>query len=67
MKKIQSIHQIHPGSASIHGGHSGQFCLHARDRLEDIIKRYIELGFAWGGHYRAYSQPMETNSDIQTR
>ncbi|MFH2092206.1 MAG: histidinol-phosphatase HisJ [Pseudomonadota bacterium] len=30
---------------SYHGGHSGQYCSHARDRLEDIILRYIELGF----------------------
>ncbi|MCP4116814.1 MAG: histidinol-phosphatase [Desulfobacteraceae bacterium] len=34
---------------SIHGGHSGRFCFHARDRLEEIINRYIELGFAWVG------------------
>lgn len=30
---------------SYHGGHSGQYCNHARDRLEDIILKYIELGF----------------------
>ncbi len=30
---------------SFHGGHSGQYCSHAMDLLEDIIKRYIELGF----------------------
>jgi len=30
---------------SLHGGHSGQYCYHARDLLEDIIQRYIELGF----------------------
>ncbi len=30
---------------SLHGGHSGQYCKHADDMLEDIIKRYIELGF----------------------
>lgn len=30
---------------SLHGGHSGEFCSHAEGRLEDIIKRYIELGF----------------------
>ncbi len=30
---------------SLHGGHSGQFCNHAKDRLEDIIKQYIKLGF----------------------
>ena len=31
---------------SYHGGHSGQFCNHAEDTLEDIILKYIELGFA---------------------
>lgn len=30
---------------SLHGGHSGQYCSHAMDLLEDIIQRYIELGF----------------------
>jgi len=34
---------------SIHGGHSGQFCSHARDSLEAMIQRYIEKGFAWVG------------------
>jgi histidinol-phosphatase (PHP family) len=33
---------------SYHGGHSGQFCGHAKDRLEDIVLRAIELGFT---HY----------------
>jgi len=30
---------------SLHGGHSGQFCSHARDLLEEIIQQYIHLGF----------------------
>ena len=34
---------------SIHGGHSGQFCSHARGSLEAMIQRYIEKGFAWVG------------------
>jgi histidinol-phosphatase (PHP family) len=34
---------------SIHGGHSGQFCNHARDDLEDLIQAYIRKGFAWVG------------------
>jgi len=34
---------------SIHGGHSGQFCNHAKDRLEDIVKAYIEKEFTWVG------------------
>lgn len=32
---------------SVHGGHSGQFCKHAENSLEEIVLRYIELGFAW--------------------
>lgn len=34
---------------SVHGGHSGQFCLHATDSLEAVVQRYLELGFAWVG------------------
>ena len=34
---------------SVHGGHSGQFCAHAADRLEDMVKRYRDLGFRWVG------------------
>ena len=34
---------------SIHGGHSGQFCNHAQDNLEEIIKAYIGQGFSWIG------------------
>lgn len=34
---------------SVHGGHSGQFCNHATDSLEEIILAYIEHGFAWVG------------------
>lgn len=30
---------------SLHGGHSGQFCCHARDPLEQIIQAYIDKGF----------------------
>lgn len=34
---------------SVHGGHSGEFCCHARDRLEDIIHAYAQKGFEWVG------------------
>ncbi len=34
---------------SIHGGHSGQFCNHAKDTLEAIIRTYIQKGYAWVG------------------
>lgn len=38
-----------PRFVSVHGGHSGQFCDHAKDNLEDIIQRYIKLHFSWVG------------------
>lgn len=34
---------------SIHGGHSGQFCNHAKNTLEEVIQAYIAQGFAWVG------------------
>ena len=34
---------------SVHGGHSKEFCFHAKDLLEDIIEKYIEEKFAWIG------------------
>jgi histidinol-phosphatase (PHP family) len=43
MKKNQ------PQRVSVHGGHSGQFCNHARDLLEEIILAYIARRFAWVG------------------
>lgn len=30
---------------SLHGGHSGQFCCHAQDTLEELIQAYISRGF----------------------
>ena len=38
-----------PQYVSVHGGHSGQFCKHAKDLLEEIIRTYIEYGYAWVG------------------
>jgi histidinol-phosphatase (PHP family) len=34
---------------SVHGGHSGEFCCHAMDSLEEIVVAYIEQGFEWVG------------------
>ena len=34
---------------SVHGGHSGQFCSHAQNSLEEIITAYIAHGFSWVG------------------
>jgi len=38
-----------PDLVSIHGGHSGQFCDHAENTLEEIIISYIKKGFKWVG------------------
>ncbi len=38
-----------PKRVSIHGGHSGEFCNHATDSLEEIVKAYIEKHFSWVG------------------
>lgn len=32
---------------SVHGGHSGEFCGHARDSLSDVVQAYVDAGFAW--------------------
>jgi histidinol-phosphatase (PHP family) len=34
---------------SVHGGHSGQFCNHATDSLEEIVQFYIAKEFPWVG------------------
>ncbi len=36
-------------SVSVHGGHSGQFCHHATDTLEEIIEQYIAKQSPWVG------------------
>jgi len=38
-----------PHLVSVHGGHSGEFCCHAQDTLEEIIRAYIKKGFSWVG------------------
>jgi histidinol-phosphatase (PHP family) len=44
-----NISSFHPALVSIHGGHSGQFCNHARDTLEAVVLTYIGKGFEWVG------------------
>jgi hypothetical protein len=34
---------------SVHGGHSGDYCQHARDSLDDVVKAYHDRKFAWVG------------------
>lgn len=40
---------VSPEYVSVHGGHSGQFCIHATDSLEEIIQTYIAKKFRWVG------------------
>jgi histidinol-phosphatase (PHP family) len=42
-----SMTMMHP--VSLHGGHSGQFCGHAKDTLEEIVQTYIEQRYPWVG------------------
>ncbi len=53
---------------SVHGGHSGQFCQHAQDDLESVIKAYIEQGFSWVGiteHIPPISDSMRYPDEIE--
>ena len=34
---------------SVHGGHSGEFCSHAVDTLDEVVAEYHRQGFAWVG------------------
>ena len=38
-----------PDRVSVHGGHSGEFCDHAEDSLEEIVRAYIDHGYTWVG------------------
>ena len=38
-----------PERVSVHGGHSGEFCNHATDSLDAVIRSYIDKGFRWVG------------------
>ena len=38
-----------PKPVSVHGGHSGQFCGHAKDTLEEIVLAYIDQRYPWVG------------------
>ncbi len=40
----QSIEKV-----SVHGGHSGQYCHHAKDTLEEVVQAYIAAGYSWVG------------------
>ena len=46
---IEKVNRRDVQLVSVHGGHSGQFCNHAKDSLENIIKAYAERGFVWAG------------------
>lgn len=38
-----------PERVSVHGGHSGDFCNHARDGLDAVVETYVRKGFRWVG------------------
>lgn len=38
-----------PPFVSVHGGHSGGYCQHARDSLDEMVQAYFDLNFAWVG------------------
>jgi histidinol-phosphatase (PHP family) len=40
---------IEPHLVSVHGGHSAQFCNHAKNSLEQIVRKYIDEGYTWVG------------------
>lgn len=59
---------------SIHGGHSGQFCSHATDSLEDVIQAYIDKRFTWVGitehippHSDRFLYPEEIQAGLDAR
>ena len=34
---------------SVHGGHSGQYCHHAKNTLQEVVQAYIAAGYSWVG------------------
>lgn len=54
-----NLPHMKPRLTSYHGGHSGQYCNHAQDRLEDIILQYIKLGFPTVGITEHIPPPAE--------
>ena len=38
-----------PSPVSVHGGHSAQFCSHAKNSLEEIVQAYMDWGYPWVG------------------
>jgi len=62
-----------PQPVSVHGGHSGQFCGHATDTLEEIVRAYIDQGYLWVGITEhmppvsdAFVYPEEKNAGFDT-
>lgn len=45
----KTVVSLLPDFVSVHGGHSGEFCTHAKDKLEEVIKEYIKKKFVWVG------------------
>lgn len=49
LERVEKAKEEKVQKVSVHGGHSGQFCSHADDMLEEIIQAYIREGFLWVG------------------
>ena len=56
---------------SVHGGHSGQYCHHAKNTLEEVVQAYIAAGYSWAGitehmppHTDSMRYPDEAESNI---
>lgn len=67
----QPERELHRGiKVSVHGGHSGQFCTHAKDSLEEVIQAYIAEGFSWVGiteHMPPFSNLMRYPDETQAK
>ena len=44
-----SVQKVPVQKVSVHGGHSGQYCHHAKNSLEEVVQAYIAAGYSWAG------------------
>jgi len=60
---------------SFHGGHSGEFCRHANDNLDAVVKRAVESGATitmeiadqfWGDRFGSITDPFGHSWSIAT-
>lgn len=67
LNKGQNIYMQSFKKVSVHGGHSGQFCNHATDTLEEMVQSYIDKGFSWVGITEHTPAPSEELLDEDQR